>query len=322
MQWSQQPKVAISIRPNKRSKEIIMDYLKTQITQIEKKIEEAKKMMVDPTMEELAKEEISRLSSEKKGLESGLNTNDSTPKSKAVIVEIRAAAGGNEAGLFASDLYRMYTRFAENNKWKIQQLSINEGGIGNLKEVVFLISGLNAYEKLKFESGVHRVQRVPATESSGRIHTSTATVAVLPEITEKEFHLDPKELKIETYHASGHGGQNVQKVETAVRITHTPSGATVTCQSERSQFQNKERALAIIRSRIYEAYKQAQKEGVDTNRKLQVGSGDRSEKIRTYNHPQDRITDHRIGKSWHNIEDILDGNLDSITTSLQNLDLP
>lgn len=293
-----------------------MDYLKTQIAQIEKKIEETKKMMADPTMEELAKEEILKLESEKKSLESSLNTNDSTPESKAVIVEIRAAAGGNEAGLFASDLYRMYTRFAENNKWKVGQLSINEGGIGNLKEVIFRISGPNAYEKLKLESGVHRVQRVPATESSGRIHTSTATVAVLPEITEKEFHLDPKDLKIETYHASGHGGQNVQKVETAVRITHLPSGATVTCQSERSQFQNKERALAIIRSRIYEAEKQAQKEGVDTNRKLQVGSGDRSEKIRTYNFPQNRVTDHRVNKSWHDLETIIDGDLDKIVSAL------
>lgn len=293
-----------------------MDYLKTQIAQIEKKIEEAKKMMGDPTMEELAKEEILQLESEKKSLESSLNTNDSTPESKAVIVEIRAAAGGNEAGLFASDLYRMYTRFAENNKWKVGQLSINEGGIGNLKEVIFRVSGPNAYEKLKLESGVHRVQRVPATESSGRIHTSTATVAVLPEITEKEFHLDPKDLKIETYHASGHGGQNVQKVETAVRITHLPSGATVTCQSERSQFQNKERALAIIRSRIYEAEKQSQKEGVDTNRKLQVGSGDRSEKIRTYNFPQNRVTDHRINKSWHDLETIIDGDLDKIVSAL------
>lgn len=293
-----------------------MDYLKTQIAQIEKKIEEAKKMMADPTMEELAKEEILQLESEKKNLESSLNTNDSTPESKAVIVEIRAAAGGNEAGLFASDLYRMYTRFAENNKWKVGQLSINEGGIGNLKEVIFRVSGPNAYEKLKLESGVHRVQRVPATESSGRIHTSTTTVAVLPEITEKEFHLDPKDLKIETYHASGHGGQNVQKVETAVRITHLPSGATVTCQSERSQFQNKERALAIIRSRIYEAEKQAQKEGVDTNRKLQVGSGDRSEKIRTYNFPQNRVTDHRVNKSWHDLETIIDGDLDKIVSAL------
>ncbi len=297
-----------------------MDYFKNQIAQIEKNIEEAKKMMADPTMEELAKAEIKKLEEEKKSLESGLNANSSTPKIKGTIVEIRAAAGGNEAGLFASDLYRMYTRFAETNKWKVRQLSINEGGIGNIKEVVFRISTSEAYDKLKYESGVHRVQRVPSTESSGRIHTSTATVAVLPEITEKEFHLDPKDLKIETYHASGHGGQNVQKVETAVRITHLPSGAAVTCQSERSQFQNKERALNTMRSRIYEAQQQAQKEGVDTNRKLQVGSGDRSEKIRTYNHPQDRITDHRIGKNWHNIEDILDGNLNSITAALQGAD--
>ena len=299
-----------------------MDYFKNQIAQIEKKIEEAKKMMADSSMEELAKEEIEQLKQEKRGLEAGLNANEPAMETKAAIVEIRAAAGGDEAGLFATDLYRMYTRFAEKNKWKIQQLSINDGGIGNIKEVVFRISGTEAYDKLKFESGVHRVQRVPVTESSGRIHTSTATVAVLPEITEKEFHLDTKDLKVETYHASGHGGQNVQKVETAVRITHIPSGAAVTCQSERSQFQNKERALNIMRSRIYEAQKQAQKEGVDTNRKLQIGTGDRSEKIRTYNHPQDRITDHRIGKSWHNIEDILAGNLDSITTTLQNSNLP
>ena len=298
-----------------------MNYLKNQITQIEKKIEEAQKMMADPDMEELAKEEISQLEEKKKALELHLKASDSTPETMTVLVEIRAAAGGNEAGLFASDLYRMYTRFAEKNKWKVGQVSINEGGIGNIKEVVFRISATEAYNKLKFESGVHRIQRVPATESSGRIHTSTVTVAVLPEITEEEFHLDPKDLKIETYHASGHGGQNVQKVETAVRVIHLPTRTTVTCQSERSQFQNKERALGIIRSRIYEAEKQARKEGVDTNRKLQVGSGDRSEKIRTYNFPQDRITDHRIGKSWHNIEDIMDGSLDSIISSLQQSDV-
>lgn len=237
--------------------------------------------------------------------------------SHSVIMEIRAAAGGDEAGLFASELYRMYSRFAERKNWKAQQLSINEGGLGNLKEVVFRIAGNGAYGKLKSEAGVHRVQRVPATESSGRIHTSTATVVVLPELEEKEFSIDPKDLKIDTYRSSGHGGQNVQKLETAVRITHLPTAISASSQNERSQFQNKEFAMKILRARVYEYEKEIEHKSVGVSRTEQIGSGDRSEKIRTYNFPQDRITDHRIGKSWHHIEGILDGELDSILDSFK-----
>jgi peptide chain release factor 1 len=295
-----------------------MDYLKNQIAKIEKKIEEAKKMLDDPAMAELASEEIAALEKEKEQLQTSPSQETDSRETKAAIIEIRAAAGGDEAGLFASDLYRMYTRFAENQNWNVQQLSVNGGGIGNIKEVVFRIAGAGVFEKLKFESGVHRVQRVPRTESSGRIHTSTATVAVLPEVTDREFHLDPRDLRTETYRASGHGGQNVQKVETAVRITHLPTNTVATCQSERSQFQNKERALSILRSRLYEGQRRVGKEKIDTQRKTQIGAGDRSEKIRTYNFPQDRITDHRIGKSWRHIEEILDGNLDKMVLSLQS----
>lgn len=295
-----------------------MDYLKKQIEEIEKRIKEAQKLLADSDMAALAKEEIKSLEQQKKGLQKPRSQEENGQDTKVVIVEIRAAAGGSEAGLFAADLYRMYTRFAQTQGWKVGQISQNVGGIGNIKEVLFRLSGPGVYEKLKHESGVHRVQRVPDTESSGRIHTSTVTVAVLPEITEAEFQLDQKDLKIETYKASGHGGQNVQKVETAVRVTHLPTNTVVTCQSERSQFQNKERALSVLRSRLYEANKASQKEGIDITRKLQVGTGHRPEKIRTYNFPQDRITDHRITKSWHNIEQILEGNLGPIVNSLKN----
>ena len=268
-----------------------------------------------------SEEEIKKLEEEKRLLQSSIEQRGSSANTELdthnVIVEIRAAAGGNEAGLFAADLYRMYTRFAERQSWRTEQLSINEGGIGNIKEVIFRISGPGVYGKLKYESGVHRVQRVPATESSGRIHTSTATVAVLPEIEDKEFHLNPDDIKLETFRASGHGGQNVQKVESAVRLTHIPTGIVASCQSERSQFQNKERALSILRARVFEQEQAQKKESIDTTRKLQLGKGDRSEKIRTYNFPQDRITDHRIGKSWHHIEGILDGDLEPIIKDLE-----
>jgi len=297
-----------------------MDYIKQQIEEIVKKIEETKKLLSDPHLADLAKEEIQTLEQQKASLElvssPNQDSSDSTVNSKAVIVEIRAAAGGDEAGLFASELYRMYTRFAENNGWKVQQISLNEGGLGNLKEVVFRLEGQGVYEKLEYESGVHRVQRVPVTESSGRIHTSTATVAVLPEIEEKDFHLDLSEVEVETYHASGHGGQNVQKVETAVRVVHKPTGIVATCQSERSQFQNKERALDVLRSRLYDFKSEQEKSKTDTARRTQLGSGDRSEKIRTYNFPQSRVTDHRINKSWYNLEEIMNGGIDKIITAL------
>ncbi len=294
-----------------------MEYLKKELEKLDKKIAEAKKLIEDPSMSGLASEELKKLEQQKEALQTPESSKNPSAEENLdthnVIVEIRAAAGGNEAGLFASDLYRMYTRFAESSGWKTEQISINEGGIGNIKEVIFRISGKDSYGKLKHESGVHRVQRVPSTESSGRIHTSTITVAVLPELEDKEFHIDPKDIKTETFRASSHGGQSVQKVESAVRVTHIPTKIAANCQSERSQFQNKERALNLLRARVFEQEQAKNKESVDSNRKDQVGTGDRSEKIRTYNFPQDRITDHRINKSWHNIEEILDGNLNPIT---------
>jgi len=292
-----------------------MEYLKNQIEEINKKIEEARKLLSDPNMAQLAGEELQRLQQQKEELEASLQAEEGELSTNAAIVEIRAAAGGSEAGLFAADLARMYTRYAQNQNWKVEQLSESMGGIGNIKEVIFRIAGAGAYENLKHESGVHRVQRVPATESAGRIHTSTVTVAVLPQVGDRQFHIDPKDIKIDTFRASGHGGQNVQKVETAVRITYLPTNTVVTCQSERSQFQNKEQALSVLRSRLYEAQKTAQKEGIDISRKLQIGTGQRAEKIRTYNFPQDRITDHRVNKSWHDLENIMDGNLDKIISS-------
>lgn len=239
---------------------------------------------------------------------------------KNAIMEIRAAAGGDESGLFASDLYRMYLRFSANKGWQTQQLSVNEGGIGNIKEVVFSIKGRGAYGILKHESGVHRVQRVPLTESSGRIHTSTATVAVLPELEELDFKIDPKDVKMDTYRSGGAGGQNVNKVETAVRLTHIPSGTVVACQSERSQLQNKERAFDILRAKLFEAEQEKRAQEVGANRKEQVGLGDRSEKIRTYNFPQDRVTDHRINKSFYNLSHIMDGNIEGVLSSLVEAD--
>ena len=293
-----------------------MDYLEKHLKEIEQKIQSTKKLLQDPEMADLAKQEIEELEKQKVFLQGDDSHTIANQTSKSIIMEIRAAAGGDEAGLFANDLYRMYVRFAEKNKWKYEQLSINEGGMGNIKEVVFRIQGSQVYEKLKNESGVHGVKRVPLTESSGRIHTSTVTVAVLLEVGDKQFHIEPKDLKIETYRSSGHGGQNVQKVETAVRITHLPTNTVATCQSERSQFQNKERAMQILRSRLFESQRQAEKEGVDLRRKLQVGTGQRSEKIRTYNFPQSRITDHRIKKSWHDLESIMGGNLNKVVDEL------
>lgn len=270
----------------------------------------------------LALSEVSQLESEIATLESKLRDllrQESLLDKKNALVEVRAAAGGHEAGLFASNLYRMYLRFAQNKDWKTEQLSLNEGGIGNIKEVIFRVEGVGVYGLLKYESGVHRVQRIPETESSGRIHTSTATVAVLPEITDMDFRVDPKDIKLDTFRSSGAGGQNVNKVETAVRLTHLPTGVVVTCQSERSQVQNRQRALDILRAKLFELEEGKKREQLAKERRKQIGGGERSEKIRTYNFPQDRITDHRCGKSYHNIEEILDGRLDQIIGDLHLL---
>ena len=235
---------------------------------------------------------------------------------KNLIVEVRAGAGGDEAGLFAADLYRMYTRYAENHGWKTELLSSNETGVGGFKEVIFLVKGTGAYSRLKFESGVHRVQRVPTTEAQGRIHTSTATVAVLPEVEEVDIRIPDRDIEIEVYKSAGAGGQNVQKNSTAVRIRHLPSGIVVQCQDERSQLQNKLRAMSILRARLYEIEEQKRLSQVGDARRSQVGSGERSEKIRTYNFPQSRVTDHRINLTSYRLESVLDGELDGFIDEL------
>lgn len=260
----------------------------------------------------MAKQEQSELEEKQEVVEQKLRLS-LVPKDpnddKNVIIEIRAGTGGEEAGLFASNLYRMYSRLAQRLSWKLEVIDSNSTGIGGIKEITFQVRGDQAYSKLKHESGVHRVQRVPTTESSGRIHTSAATVAVLPEAEEVDIEISQEDLQIDIYHASGHGGQNVQKVATAVRITHIPTGVVTTCQDERSQHKNKEKALAVLRSRLLAAEIEKQQQEIVDARRSQVGSGDRSERVRTYNFPQGRITDHRIGLTSYNLEQVLDGDL-------------
>jgi peptide chain release factor 1 len=273
----------------------------------------------DPEMQALAEPEIARLEAEMESLYDKMrlmllpkDPNDE----KNVIMEIRAGAGGDEAGLFAADLYRMYSRYAEAQKWKTDMLNFHGTGVGGFKEVVFEIAGKGAYSRLKYESGVHRVQRVPTTESQGRIHTSTATVAVLPEVDAVEIEVNPSDLQVDVYTSSGPGGQHMQKNATAVRITHQPTGMVVACESERSQTQNRDRAMAVLRSRLYEAEQQRQIAERGEERRLQVGSGGRSEKIRTYNYPQNRVTDHRIGLTLYRLETIVNGDLDEFVDEL------
>ncbi|GBD08018.1 Peptide chain release factor 1 [Candidatus Thermoflexus japonica] len=289
---------------------------------VRRQLEDARQLLETAEDEELAalaREEVERLSEAQEQLEQQLrrlllprDPNDE----KNVIMEIRAGAGGEEAALFAADLFRMYARYAERKGWEVELLSANETGLGGFKEVIFLVRGRGAYSRLKYESGVHRVQRVPVTEASGRIHTSTATVAVLPEMDEVEVQIDPKDLIIETFRAGTAGGQHMQKNETAVRITHIPTGIVVSCQDERSQFQNKQRALAILRARLYELERRKREAEVSQARRLQVGTAERAEKIRTYNFPQNRVTDHRINLSLYRLQEILDGDLDPLIDAL------
>lgn len=239
---------------------------------------------------------------------------------KNVIVEIRGGAGGEEAALFAHSLFRMYSMYAESKGWKVDILNLNETELGGIKEISFSIEGEGAYSRLKFESGVHRVQRVPETESSGRIHTSTVTVAVLPEAEEVEFEINPADLQIDTYRSGGAGGQHVNKTESAIRITHIPTGVVVECQDERSQYKNKDKAMKLLRSRLYEAKLREQNQKIASERKSQVGTGDRSERIRTYNFPQGRLTDHRIGLTLYRLEENLNGNLDELIDALVTAD--
>ncbi len=273
----------------------------------------------DQAMRDLALEELADLSERREILEERLRRL-LVPKDprddKDVIVEIRAGAGGDEAGLFAAELFRLYTRYAELRRWKTQIISENQTGIGGYKEVVFSVQGKGAYSRLKYESGVHRVQRVPVTESSGRIHTSTVTVAVLPEVEDVEIEINPSDLEYDTYGASGPGGQHMQKNETAVRITHKPSGMVVQCESERSLTQNKLRAMRVLRARLYEEQRQKQIADLEVERRSQVGSGERSEKIRTYNFPQNRVTDHRIGMTSHNLSVVMEGEIDGFIEAL------
>ena len=301
--------------------ETYLEYKKTQ-----EEIKEAKELLrsQDRDIRELAQEEVERLKGKIGKLERKLkmllvpkDPNDS----KNVILEIRAGAGGEEAALFAADLFRMYQKYAEEKGWRVTVLSANRTGLGGYKEVIALIEGEGAYSRLKYESGVHRVQRIPVTESSGRIHTSTATVAVLPEADEADVEINPQDLKIETFRASGAGGQYVNTTETAVRITHIPTGIVVTCQDERSQFQNKQKALKILYAKLKDYYERKRREEIAKERKEQVGTGERSEKIRTYNFPQNRVTDHRINLTLYKLQDVLEGKLDEIIEALRAKDL-
>ena len=282
-------------------------------------IEDSKQLMEDKELKDLAememieaKEKLPQIEDELKILLIPKDPNDD----KNIICEIRAGAGGEEAALFAGTLFRMYSMYAERKHWKVEILNENETGLGGYKEITFMINGKGAYSRLKFESGVHRVQRVPDTESSGRIHTSTATVAVLPEVEDVEIELNPADIKMEVYRASGAGGQHVNKTSSAVRLIHEPTGIVAECQTERSQVQNREYAMKMLRTKLYEIEQQKQDAELAQERKSQVGTGDRSEKIRTYNYPQGRITDHRIGFSIFQIEDFLNGNLDEMINNL------
>ncbi len=310
-QWREYMKEHAEIEP------IVQKY--REYKKAKQAMEEAKEMLNDPDLKELAeieilenKEKIPALEEEIKILLIPKDKDDE----KNVICEIRGGAGGDEAALFAGTLFRMYNMYAERKHWKLEVLNENETELGGYKEISFMITGKGAYSRLKFESGVHRVQRVPDTEASGRIHTSTSTVAVLPVVEDVEIDINPSDIKMEVFRASGAGGQHINKTSSAVRLIHEPSGIVVECQTERSQFQNKENAMKMLKTKLYDIEKQKQDSEITNARRSQVGSGDRSEKIRTYNYPQGRITDHRIGFSIYQMEDFLNGNLDEMIDNL------
>lgn len=316
--WQKYMKEHASLKP-------IVDKYK-EYKKVKDGIEEAKSILResdDEEFREMAKMELEELEDKIGGLEDELkillipkDPNDE----KNVIVEIRAGAGGDEAGLFASELFRLYTRYAERNRWKTEMMSINETGVGGIKEVIFMIKGNGAYSRLKYESGVHRVQRIPSTESGGRIHTSTATVAVLPEVDDVEVDINQNDLRIDVYRSSGNGGQSVNTTDSAVRITHLPTGLVVTCQDEKSQLKNKEKAMKILKARLYDTVLAEQNAEIAEARKSQVGTGERSEKIRTFNYPQSRITDHRINLTIYKLASFLDGDIDEMIDNLITTD--
>jgi peptide chain release factor 1 len=287
-----------------------------------RELEDTKAMLdgaLDEEMGAMVRQEIDKLEAKLEKqldeLKTALTPRDASDE-KDIIMEIRAGTGGDEAGLFAADLFRMYSRYAQDKGWAVEIIDSNESGIGGFKEIIFEIKGKGAFSRLKYESGGHRVQRVPTTESSGRIHTSTATVAVLPEADEVELDINPEDLRVDIFHSGGAGGQNVNKVATAVRITHLPTGIVSVCQDERSQLRNRRKAMAVLRARLLDMERSKQEEAITQQRRSQVGGGKRAEKIRTYNYPQDRISDHRLGQSFRNLPRIMDGDLDKLIDAL------
>ena len=313
---------ALVARLNKEQRElepVVMAYRAYQRRRQD--LEDAEALMGDPDMKELAQEEYQQAREELARLEEEIKVLLLDPNDdKNVIVEIRAGVGGEEAALFAHSLFRMYSMYADARRWCVEVDSVNETELGGVKEICFTIEGDGAWSRLKFESGVHRVQRVPETESGGRIHTSTATVAVLPEVDEVDFELNPADIEMQVFRSSGAGGQHINKTSSAVRLIHKPTGTVVECQQERSQFQNRDRAMQILRSRLYEEKVREQEEAVTAERRSQVGTGMRNERIRTYNFPQGRLTDHRIGLTLYRLESVMDGDLDEIIDALVTAD--